>query len=166
MASKNLDDLFNDGLKDVYYAERKILTALPKMAASAQTAKLKEAFEKHHEETQSHVERLHQIFELLGKPVKAKTCPAVDAIIEEGEEILDKFKESPALDLGLIAGAQVVEHYEIARYSALKKWSLALGYSEAVDLIDATLQEELKTDADLGSLSDSLGNSKTFKSAR
>lgn len=161
MARENLDDMFNDALKDVCCAERKFLTALSKMAASAQTAKLKEAFVKHYEETQSHVERLNQIFALQGKPVRAKTCPAVDPILEESMEILDRFKESPALHLPDCGGAG----RRAQRISSIQRAQKGpgLGYSEAVDLIDAFLQEELNTDADLGSLSDSLGSSTTSK---
>ena len=110
MAQKTLDDLFYETLKDIYYAERKILKTLPKMARGAQDPKLKAAFEKHKEETEGQIERLQQVFEIIGKRPRAKTCPAIDGIIEEGEEIMEDFKGAPALDAGLLAAAQAVEH--------------------------------------------------------
>ena len=120
MGDKTLNDLFYDGLKDIYYTERKILKALPKMARGAQAEELKAAFKKHQEQTEGHVERLQQVFEIIGKRAQGKTCPAIDGIIEEGEEMLDEFKGQPALDAALVAAAQAVEHYEIARYGTLK----------------------------------------------
>ena len=123
MADKNLESLFYDGLKDIYYAERKILKALPKMARGASTDELRQAFEKHKEETEGQVERLQQVFEIFGKRAQGKTCPAIDGILEEGEEVLDEYKGTPALDAGLVAAAQAVEHYEIARYGTLKRWA-------------------------------------------
>ena len=142
MATKTLDDLFYETLKDIYYAERKIVKALPKMARGAQSEKLKAAFEKHKEETEGHVERLNQVFEIIGKRARAKTCPAIDGIIEEGEDILDEFKGTPALDAGLLAAAQAVEHYEISRYGTLRAWAKQLGLKDAVSLLEATLAEE------------------------
>ncbi|MFN3498364.1 MAG: ferritin-like domain-containing protein, partial [Pannonibacter indicus] len=115
MKTKTLEDLFMDLLKDVYYAERKILKALPKMARGANSPELSTAFEKHHDETQTHVERLQEVFDILGKPARGKTCQAIEGILEEGEDVLESFKGSPALDAGLIASAQAVEHYEISR---------------------------------------------------
>ena len=158
MAEKNLDTLFHDTLKDIYYAERAILKALPKMARGAQSPDLKQAFVKHKEETQGQVERLQQVFELIGKRAQGKTCPAIDGIIEEGEEIIAEYKGSPALDAGLIAAAQAVEHYEITRYGTLKRWAEVLDMSEAVTLLDATLQEEAATDETLTELADSAVN--------
>lgn len=152
MAEKQLDDLFYDTLKDIYFAERQILKALPKMARAASSDKLKAAFEKHKEETQGQIERLQEIFELLGKRAQGKTCEAIQGIIAEGEEIMEDFKGSPALDAGLISSAQAVEHYEMARYGTLKAWAEQLGHKQAVQLLDATLKEETKTDADLSSL--------------
>ena len=119
MGDKTLNDLFYEQLKDIYYAERKILKALPKMARGAQAEDLKAAFKKHQEETQGHVERLQEVFEILGKRATGKTCPAIDGILEEGDEALDEFKGQPALDAALVAAAQAVEHYEIARYGTL-----------------------------------------------
>ncbi|MDP9570064.1 UNVERIFIED_ORG: ferritin-like metal-binding protein YciE [Agrobacterium larrymoorei] len=159
MAEKQLDDLFYDTLKDIYFAERQILKALPKMARAASSDKLKAAFEKHKEETQGQIERLQEIFELLGKRAQGKTCEAIQGIITEGEEIMEDFKGSPALDAGLISSAQAVEHYEMARYGTLKAWAEQLGHKQAVQLLDATLKEETKTDADLSSLAASLNAS-------
>lgn len=154
MATKTLDDLFLETLKDIYYAERQILKALPKMARGAQSQALSEAFLKHRDETQIQVERLQQVFEILGKSARGKTCPAIDGIIEEGEEIMSEFKGSPALDAGLLAAAQAVEHYEITRYGTLKEWALLLGMQDAAALLDETLQEESKTDETLTQLAE------------
>ena len=154
MKTKTLEVLFHEQLKDIYYAERKILKALPKMARGTQSSELRAAFEKHEEETQIHVERLQQVFDLLGKPARGKTCPAIDGIIEEGEEALQEFADSPALDAGLIAAAQAVEHYEISRYGTLKTWASELGYKDAVKLLDATLKEEKTTDSTLSQIAE------------
>ncbi len=123
---KTLDDLFHDTLKDIYYAERKILKTLPKMKRAAQSEELKAAFEKHHQETEGQIERLQQVFEILGKRPQGKTCDAIEGIIAEGEEIMDEFKGTVALDAGLISSAQAVEHYEITRYGTLKRWATEL----------------------------------------
>lgn len=162
---KTLEDLFLDTLKDIYYAERKILKALPKMARGAQSDKLKQAFEKHKDETEGQVERLQQIFEILGKRAQGKTCPAIDGIIEEGEEIMDEFKDTPALDAGLVSAAQAVEHYEITRYGTLKRWAQMLGMNDAAKLLDQTLAEESKTDEDLTAFADSSANQKAMLAA-
>lgn len=154
MKTQNLETLFHDTLKDIYYAERKILRALPKMGRAAQSPDLKAAFEKHHEETQMHVERLQQVFELMGKPARGKTCPAIDGIIEEGEEAMESFAGSPALDASLIAAAQAVEHYEIARYGTLCRWAELLDMGDASRLLESTLQEEGSTDEALTKLAD------------
>lgn len=154
MADKKLDDLFYDTLKDIYYAERKILKALPKMAKGAQSPDLKAAFEKHRDETEGHVERLQKVFDIIGKRAQGKTCEAIEGIIAEGEEILDEFKGAAALDAGLISAAQAVEHYEIARYGTLKQWAKDLGMSDAVKLLDQTLAEEAKTDEALTRLAE------------
>lgn len=157
---KTLDDLFLDTLKDIYYAERKILKALPKMAKGAQSQELKAAFEKHRDETETQVERLQQVFELLGKRPQGKTCPAIDGIIEEGEEILDEYKGSAALDAGLVSAAQAVEHYEITRYGTLKRWATELGMKDASALLSQTLDEESATDEALTALADASANQK------
>ena len=153
MASeKTLDDLFLDTLKDIYYAERQIVKTLPKMAKAASSPELKAGFEKHLAETEGHVDRLEQIFELLGKPARGKTCDAILGIIEEGKSIMEDFKGTPALDAGLVSAAQAVEHYEIARYGTLRTWAQQLGLKDAVTLLDATLQEEVATDRTLSEL--------------
>lgn len=155
---KTLEDLFHDTLKDIYYAERKILKALPKMKRAAQSDDLKAAFEKHRQETEGQIERLQQVFELMGKPAAGKTCEAIEGIISEGEEIIAEFKDSAALDAGLISAAQAVEHYEITRYGTLKRWAMELRMTEAANLLDANLQEESKTDSDLTKLADASAN--------
>ena len=162
---KTLDDLFLDTLKDIYYAERKILKALPKMARGAQSEKLRAAFEKHKDETEGQVERLQQVFEILGKRAQGKTCPAIDGIIEEGEEIMEEFKDTPALDAGLVSAAQAVEHYEITRYGTLKRGAQMLGMDDAAKLLDQTLAEESKTDEDLTAFADSSANQKAMMAA-
>ncbi len=165
MAEKKLDDLFLDTLKDIYYAERKILKALPKMAAAAQSPDLKAAFEKHEDETEGQVERLRKVFEILGKQARGKVCPAIEGIIEEGEEIMDEFKGSPALDAGLVSAAQAVEHYEITRYGTLKRWAEELGMKDAARLFEQTLAEETKTDEALTGIADAVANQKAKKAA-
>ncbi len=155
---KKLEDLYYDTLKDIYYAERKILKSLPKMKRAAQSEDLKAAFEKHREETEGHVDRLQRVFEILGKRAQGKTCDAIEGIISEGEEIIDEFKGTEALDAGLISAAQAVEHYEITRYGTLKNWAEELGFSDAAKLLDETLREESKMDQDLTKLAKSSAN--------
>jgi ferritin-like metal-binding protein YciE len=163
--SKTLDDLFHDTLRDIYYAEKKILKALPKMRRAAQSKELKAAFEKHEAQTESQVERLEQVFEMMGKAARGKTCDAIEGIIAEGEEIAEEFKGTPALDAGLISAAQAVEHYEITRYGTLKQWAIELGMKDAAALLDKTLREEAMTDEDLTSLAQSLANVRAKKAA-
>jgi ferritin-like metal-binding protein YciE len=155
---KTLEDLFHDTLKDIYYAERKILKTLPKMKRAAQSDALKQAFDKHHTETEGQIERLQRVFEIIGKPARGKTCDAIEGIVSEGEEIIEEFKDTPALDAGLISSAQAVEHYEITRYGTLKRWAEELGYKDAVKLLDETLQEESTTDENLTMLADQDSN--------
>src|SRR6195952_5609142 len=146
MAEKDLNALFLDTLKDIYYAEKQIYKALPKMAKAANSDKLRTAFEKHHDETEGQVERLEQIFELLGKAARGKKCDAIEGILDEGKEIMDEYADTSALDAGLLAAAQAVEHYEISRYGTLKAWAGKLNMPQAVKLLDQTLAEEKKTD--------------------
>jgi ferritin-like metal-binding protein YciE len=155
---KQLDELFLDTLKDIYYAEKKILTALPKMKKAANSEELAAAFEKHRGETEGHVDRLEKIFALLDEKPKGKKCPAIDGITEEGNEIAKEYKGSPALDAGLLAAAQAVEHYEISRYGTLKAWAKELGMTEAVRLLDQTLKEEEKTDQTLSEIAETAIN--------
>lgn len=155
---KTLEDLFHDTLKDIYYAEKKILKTLPKMARAASSPDLKAAFQKHKDETEGHVERLEQVFELMGKRAQGKTCDAIEGIVSEGEEIIETFKGTPAIDAGLISSAQAVEHYEITRYGTLKRWAEVLGMDDAAKLLDETLGEESMTDEVLTGLADSSAN--------
>jgi ferritin-like metal-binding protein YciE len=155
---KKLNDLFLDTLKDIYFAEKQILRALPKMAKAASSDKLRAAFEKHYGETEGQVERLEQVFEMIEKPARGKTCEAIQGILDEGKEIMDEYKGSEALDAGMLAAAQAVEHYEISRYGTLKQWAQQLGMKDAVRLLDQTLQEEKKTDETLTSLAEAAVN--------
>ncbi|MFC3636005.1 ferritin-like domain-containing protein [Camelimonas fluminis] len=158
MKERMLEDLFHDTLKDIYYAERKILRALPKMARAAQSPDLQGAFEHHRQETQEQIERLQEVFEAIGRNPRGKTCPAIDGIIEEAEEIMDEYKGSKALDAGLISSAQAVEHYEITRYGTLRRWAQELGNSKAEKLLAQTLDEEARTDALLTKIADAGAN--------
>ena len=158
MSEKDLSALFLDTLKDIYYAEKQIYKALPKMAKAASSDQLRNAFEKHHEETEEHIERLEKVFDLLGKPARGKKCEAIEGIIDEGKEIMDEYQDAPALDAGLIAAAQAVEHYEISRYGTLKSWADKLSMNEAVKLLDQTLAEEKKTDDTLSKIAVSAVN--------
>jgi ferritin-like metal-binding protein YciE len=155
---KDLNDLFLDTLKDIYFAEKQILKALPKMAKAVQSDKLRAAFEKHHGETEGHVERLEQIFEMLDKPARGKTCDAILGIVDEGKEIMEEYKGCEAMDAGLLAAAQAVEHYEISRYGTLKQWAMHLGMKDAARLLDETLQEEKKTDVSLTTIAEASVN--------
>lgn len=155
---KQLDELFLETLKDIYFAEKKILTALPKMKKAAQSDDLAAAFEKHRKETEGQVDRLEQVFKLLDEKPKGKSCAAILGITEEADEIAKEFKGSPALDAGLLAAAQAVEHYEISRYGTLKTWAQELGLTQAVKLLDQTLAEEKKTDAALTELAEAAVN--------
>ena len=143
---KKLDELFHDTLKDIYFAEKKILATLPKMAKAAQSEELRAAFEKHHGETEGQVERLEQVFGVTDKKPQGKTCAAIVGITDEGAEIMQEYKGSPALDAGLLAAAQAVEHYEISRYGTLIAWAEELGLDDAVSLLQQTLDEEEATD--------------------
>ena len=151
---KTLEDLFHDTLKDIYFAEKKILSTLPKMAKAAQNDDLKAAFEKHRDETEGQVERLEQVFEMIDKKPQGKTCAAIVGITDEGAEIMDEYKGMPALDAGLLAAAQAVEHYEISRYGTLRTWAEELGMRDALKLLDEMLQEEKRTDAILTQLAE------------
>jgi ferritin-like metal-binding protein YciE len=155
---KTLEDLFHDTLKDIYFAEKKILSTLPKMAKAAQNDDLKAAFEKHRDETEGQVERLEQVFEMIDKKPQGKTCAAIVGITDEGAEIMDEYKGMPALDAGLLAAAQAVEHYEISRYGTLRTWAEELGLDEAATLLQETLDEEEATDEALSELAKTVVN--------
>jgi ferritin-like metal-binding protein YciE len=146
-SSKNLSDLFHDTLKDVYFAEKKIISTLPKMAKAATSSDLKMAFEKHRTETEGHVERLEEVFGIINSKPQAKTCDAIMGIIKEGEGLMEEYSGSVAIDAALLAVAQAVEHYEMSRYGTLKTWAMELDLGDAVDLLNSTLEEEKKTDA-------------------
>ena len=135
------------------------------MARAAQSEEGKAGFLQHREETEGQIERLEQVFELLGKSPRGKTCEAIQGIIAEGEEIMENYKGTSALDAGLISSAQAVEHYEIARYGTLKAWAKQLGLNEAVPLLDANLQEEIATDEKLTALGEASANAKSMKKA-
>jgi ferritin-like metal-binding protein YciE len=162
---KKLDELFHDTLKDIYFAEKKILAALPKMAKAAQSKDLAAAFDKHKKQTQGQVERLEKVFKIIDEKPQGKKCPAILGLVEEGVEIIDEFEESPALDAGLLGAAQAVEHYEISRYGTLKAWARELGLIEAVPLLEETLQEEKNTDATLTKMAESVLNQKAEAAA-
>jgi ferritin-like metal-binding protein YciE len=153
-----LSDLFHETLKDIYFAENKILKTLPKMAKAAHSKDLQRAFSKHLRETEGQVRRLNQIFKIIGKPARGKTCAAINGITEEGAEIMKDFKGMPALDAGLLAAAQAVEHYEMSRYGTLRTWAEELGMPDAAKLLQATLDEEKATDSALTKLAKSVVN--------
>jgi ferritin-like metal-binding protein YciE len=155
---KTLSELFHDTLKDIFFAEKKILATLPKMAKAAQSPDLKRAFEKHRGETEGHVARLEKVFASIDKKPQAKTCDAIVGITEEGAEIMKEYKGSPALDAGLLAAAQAVEHYEMSRYGTLRTWAQELGLNDAVRLLEQTLEEEKKTDATLTKIAEAVVN--------
>jgi ferritin-like metal-binding protein YciE len=157
---KTLEDLFLHTLKDIFYAEKQILKALPKMAKNAESEELRQAFETHRLETEGQIERLEKVFELLGKPARGVACEAINGIIEEGKEVMEDFADSEALDAGILAAAQAVEHYEITRYGSLKTWAAELGMSDAAKLLDQNLQEEKKTDKLLTQLAEARVNTK------
>ncbi|HEX8168622.1 MAG TPA: ferritin-like domain-containing protein [Beijerinckiaceae bacterium] len=157
---KGLEDLFLNTLKDIYYAEKQILRALPKMAKAAESEELREAFQTHRDETEGQIGRLEQVFEALGKKAQGKTCEAIKGLLEEGKEVMEDFEESDALDAGLIAAGQAVEHYEISRYGTLRTWAQELGLREAVGLLEETLEEEKRTDKLLSELAEARVNQK------
>lgn len=152
MATNSLEDLFVDLLKDVYYAEKLIVKALPKMASKVQSADLKAAFEEHQKETEQQIVRLEEVFKIVGKAARGKKCEAMDGLMAEAKTLMDEVSDNAVLDAGLLAGAQAVEHYEIARYTTLKEWAGQLGRKDAVALINETLKEEDAADKKLKKL--------------
>jgi len=164
-AQKNLNDLLLTFMQDIYYAERQILKALPKMAKAASSPQLKEAFTHHREETQGQVERLQKAFEALGKRARSVTCEAINGLIEEGDEVIEDYPEGSVRDAGLAACAQAVEHYEIARYGALIAWARTAGHKEVVALLEETLAEEKQADTLLNQLASKDLNPQAFKQA-
>ncbi len=159
MATKTMEDLFYETLKDIYFAERQIYKTLPKIAKAADSDDLREALMAHRQETQGQIERLGEIFEMIGKAARAKTCEAIKGILEEGDEVIEDFEGSDALDEGLVAACQAVEHYEIARYGALKTWAEKLGHADAAKLLQQSLDEEKRADDHLTSIAAGLSGS-------
>lgn len=157
---KTLHDLFLHTLKDVYYAEKQILKALPKMAKAAESEDLKNAFEAHRDETEMQIERLEEIFKMLGRQARGEQCEAINGIIEEGKEVMEDFADSVVLDAGILAAAQAVEHYEITRYGSLRTWASELGMDDAAKLLEQTLEEEKRTDKLLTELAEARINMK------
>ena len=155
---KTLDDLFIHGLRDIYYAENQIVDALPDMINKATDPQLKQGFETHLRETQGHVTRLEQVFDMLGSEPRQVDCPAIDGIIEEANEIAGEIDDKSVLDAALIAAAQAVEHYEIARYGTLVAWANQLGRNDCASLLEATLEEEKATDKKLTEIAESKVN--------
>ena len=162
MSVHNLEDLFVDKLKDVYDAERRITKALPKMVKNAGSQELASAFEEHLAQTEDHIERLDRIFENLDKTPGRKTCHGIVGILEEGQEAMGKEGPESVLDAAMIAGAQEVEHYEIAAYGCLRTWAELLGKTEEARLLEETLREETETDEKLTQLASSV-NSKAVE---
>ncbi|MGE3829885.1 MAG: ferritin-like domain-containing protein [Parvibaculaceae bacterium] len=154
-SQKTLEDLFHDTLRDVYYAEKKLTKTLPKLAKKASSEDLAQAFTDHLAQTEQHVSRLENVFALIDKTPRGKTCPAMDGLVEEGSELMEEF-EGGTLDVALIGAAQAVEHYEIARYGTLCAWAEQLGLTEAKDILGETLEEEKAADEKLTALSESV----------
>lgn len=156
MPNAHLHELLVDGLRDLLYAEKELLKGLKKMAQSAQNDKLKEAFEKHHEETKSQIDTLKEVFNVLGLHARGKKCPAMDGLLKEAEEIASDFEDSPALDAALIAAAQKIEHYEIASYGCLVTYAQLMEHKEVAGHLQGILDQEKQTDealSDLASIS-------------
>lgn len=151
---RSLEDLFLHQLRDIYYAEKQILKALPEMIDKASAEPLRQAFEMHLEQTRGHVDRLEQVFSMLGEEARGVDCPAIDGIIEEANEVAGDVDDKKVLDAALAAAAQAVEHYEITRYGTLVAWAKELGRTDCADLLHQTLEEEKETDAKLTKLAE------------
>jgi ferritin-like metal-binding protein YciE len=154
MKIENLNDLFVHTLQDIYYAEKKIVKALPKMVKHTDSPELAKAFEGHLTETEGQIQRLEQVFEMCGEKPKASKCPAIDGILEEGEELMSEIKDPDTRDAAMIAAAQAVEHYEITRYGTLVSWAKLLGMKDAANVLGQTLKEEHNTDQKLTKLAE------------
>jgi ferritin-like metal-binding protein YciE len=150
-----MDDLFLHQLQDIYYAEHQLVKALPKMAEKATDKQLKQGFLTHLEETNTHVQRLEQVFQMHGSQAKAVDCPAIDGIIEEAEEVAGEVADKTVLDAALINAAQAAEHYEIVRYGSLVAWAKQLGRNDYASILQKTLDEEKATDKKLTTLAES-----------
>ena len=159
-AAKDLNDLFEDGLKDIYWAEKALVKALPKMEKNASSKKLKDAINSHLEETKEHVVRLEEVFKSIGVKAKAEKCDAMAGLLEEGESIIKETEIGAVRDAGIIAAAQKVEHYEIATYGTLAAFAKVLGEKDALNILLKTLDEEKSCDKKLTSIADTNLNSK------
>jgi ferritin-like metal-binding protein YciE len=157
---KNMDDLFVHTLRDIYYAEKQIVKSLPEMIDKANNAQLKQGFQTHLRESENHVKRLEQVFELIGKKTQGVDCPAIDGIIEEAEDVVGEVQNKSVLDAALIAAAQAVEHYEMTRYGTLIAWAKQLGRNDAATILNQTLDEEKATDKKLTEMAESQINRK------
>jgi ferritin-like metal-binding protein YciE len=157
---KNMDDLFVHTLRDIYYAEKQIVKSLPEMIEKANNPQLKQGFQTHLRESENHVKRLDQVFNLLGKKAQGVDCPAIDGIIEEAEEVAGEVQNKSVLDAALIAAAQAIEHYEMTRYGTLVAWAKQLGRNDAATLLNQTLDEEKATDKKLTEMAESQINRK------
>jgi ferritin-like metal-binding protein YciE len=155
---KNMDDLFVHTLRDIYYAEKQIVKSLPEMIEKANNPQLKQGFQTHLRESENHVKRLEQVFQLLGKQAQGVDCPAIDGIIEEAEDVAGEIQDKTVLDAALIAAAQAVEHYEMTRYGTLIAWAKQMGRNEAVTILNQTLDEEKATDQKLTQMAESTVN--------
>ncbi|WP_425354586.1 ferritin-like domain-containing protein [Jiella sonneratiae] len=160
MSVKSLDDLFLHTLQDIYYAEKTITKALPKMSKKVTSTDVKKAFDSHLEETKGQIERLEAVFKSLGQKPKAEKCPAIEGIVSEAEELMDEIEDAETLDAALIAAAQAVEHYEMTRYGTLVSWAETLGHTEAITLLGETLKQEKAADAKLTKIAESKVNKK------
>ncbi len=158
MAVQTLQDLFEETLKDLYFVENKLVKTLPKMASKASSPDLKQAIDSHLAETEVHVQRLEQVFQLLGKSAQAKTCEALEGLIKEAEEVMGEIKDAETLDAAIISSAQTVEHYEIARYGTLACWAAELGHTEVTELLEQTLEEEKAADETLTTIAEDAVN--------
>jgi ferritin-like metal-binding protein YciE len=157
---KNMDNLFVYTLRDIYYAEKQIVKALPEMVEKASDPQLKQGFQKHLRETQNQVSRLERIFQLAGQEAKGVDCPAIDGLITEAEDVAGEVEQKDVLDAALIAAAQAVEHYEIARYGTLIAWAKQLGRQDCASLLAQSLEEEKATDKKLTEMAESKVNRK------
>ena len=155
---KTLNDLFVHTLQDVYYAEQKITKALPKMIDKVSDPQLKQAFQTHLTETKNHVRRLEQVFQMHGEEAKAVTCPAIDGIVDEAQEIMGDASDHDVLDAAALASAQAVEHYEITRYGTLMAWAKQLGRNDCATVLQQTLEEEKETDLKLTEIAEARVN--------
>jgi ferritin-like metal-binding protein YciE len=163
--TKTLNDLLLSFMQDIHYAERQILKALPKMAKAAQNEDLKQALMHHHQETQGQVDRLQKAFDVLGKRARAQTCEAINGLIEEGDKVIEEFQEGTVRDAGILANAQAVEHYEMARYGTIVAWAKACGQEQVAHLMQETLEEEKKADTLLNGLATENINRQAMKQA-